>query len=195
MLIFSKINVLIEDINDNGPSFLISKQLLSQKKFSRRQENYTLEATIDENETGPLLFHYNEILSSLQRNSENTNNSAKSYTTNLADQNRHFIVYDPDLGINSSFEIAVSPMAEHLESEKIANKHFRFTHSFFNEQTNIGNHQKYALSMSEKTTSSLSSILAINSEPFDFDTLNIEPFMDPITGVAIKSLKFNVRAS
>jgi hypothetical protein len=192
LLIFSKINVLIEDINDNGPSFLISKQLLSQKKFSWRQENYTLEATIDENETGPLLFHYNEILSSL-RNLENANNSAKSYA-NVADQNRHFIVYDPDLGINSSFEIAVSPMAEHLESEKIANKHFRFTHSFFNEQNNIGNHQKYSLSsLSEKTTSSLSSILAINSEPFDFDTLNIEPFMDPITGVAIKSLRFNVR--
>lgn len=168
----------------------------AQNKLTARLEsnpNYTLMATVNENEIGALVFHEESSwpspssLSSFQR-------KIQDRQSDLAHQ--HLVIFDSDLGSNASFEIVIGASKHHPGVDKIASKHLRFNPNGLiaassgesdeqQQQQNVPNYyHAYGFSSS--------SLLAFNHEPFDFDTLNIEPEIDPITGVASKILKFHV---
>ena len=182
--------ILVEDINDNDPLFAISHHLMlpNSNKHSmlsgNDEDNFTLMATVNENEMGPLFFH----------DAPDRSSQARLVLSRREEQSRHFIVYDPDLGANSRFEIVVAPSFDQPGSDALANRHFKFGHDSLidvGSGSSLGK-QKNTISSPSLYAFSSSSLLAFNHEPFDFDTLNLEPSIDSETGVASKTLKFNV---
>lgn len=159
------------------PKFSVASRLHPHNKFAQLDEAQSLIASINENEMGPLVFNDNENDGeSVLKNSGNLNEQ----------QQQHFAIYDLDLGENATFETIYSETS-HPESsiavEKLAN-HLKFgPHEVFNEKIRANS-----------ISGGYSSLIAFNHEPFDFDTLNVTPIVDPSTGIASKYLKFNVMA-
>lgn len=211
----------MQDINDNGPLLSVTDRLTPHSKLVRfdndRNSNLTFIATVNENEIGPLIF-YDESVSSARRLANDNNKSGGEESTNNEDlKSQHFVIFDSDLGPNASFEVVVAPSMFHPGGDKIAQKHLKFNPNGFEGlgtggsggigglgDARIGLQQEQSASSSSSSSYSKinnnnpgysfssSSLLAFNHEPFDFDTLNVEPEIDPVTGVASKIIRFNV---
>lgn len=178
---------------------------MPHSKLVRLDDNFTLTATVNENEIGPLIFYDQSGSARLSTGATASGrfgsdlfrqDSGSDLNGQLEQQ--HFVIFDSDLGSNASFEIAVGPNMYHPGGDKIASKHLKFNPSGFQSDGNRRNEpsqQQRATVSSGGYGFSSSSLLAFNHEPFDFDTLNVEPEFDPVTGVASKVVKFNVRKS
>lgn len=213
--------MLVQDINDNGPLFSLSSDGLvpAHNKLAAHfdphhatNNNFTLMATVNENEIGALVFYDESSMSSSRQMSEESvlllsKQQQERQRQQLLDGQQHFVIFDSDLGSNASFEVVIGASKYAQPGvDKIVAKHLRFNPSGMQSSGSDGGFgaRRMSSDASDSTLAqqqqqhkpsydfSSSSLLAFNHEPFDFDTLNVEPEINPTTGVASKILRFNV---
>lgn len=87
---------------------------------------------------------------------------------------KHFAVYDLDMGDNSTFEMFIDEETQYSD--------FKYT------STQLADYFSFYPSSARSKTS----LNLVNVKPIDFDALNLTPFLNSVTGIGIKFIKFNV---
>ena len=128
--------------------------------------NQNLISKINENEIGPIIFDSIKIQNNID--------------------SRYFLFYDDDFGRNSSFELLITDCSPSNDLIKYPTSKISASLTF-NPNYSIYNNNTLEFEINGK-----SSLNIINYRPFDFDELNINPSIDPFTGIGVKSIKFNV---
>jgi hypothetical protein len=128
--------------------------------------NQPLLAHINENEVGPILFDPLSIESNLD--------------------SRYFIFHDADLGANASFKLGITEYTRDLITYPISRVAESLTFSPY--ATLLRGYTP----LPDFVINSKSSLNVLKHKPLDFELLNLNPFIDPITGIGSKAVKFNV---
>ena len=162
---FIKITIILNDINDNIPKFSIVNPYIINSQWVDVDFSQSLVSRINENEKGPIVFDDVNII----------NGNIDS---------RYFIFYDSDFGLNASFKIGISEYTKDLIKYPINQLLAVMTFNPFNSLNGS--------ETSDFTINSKSSLNVINYKPLDFENLSLNPFIDPFTGIATKTIKFNV---
>lgn len=121
--------------------------------------NYqNLTAIINENEKGLILIE-----------------DLKERELNL--KNNYFIAYDPDLGLNGTFDL---DLIQPSETEDL-NGILKELNSFL-----------WVNPFNENEIKQRNTINLINKNPFDFENIDLNPLLDQLTGIGSKMVKFLV---